>query len=125
MIPLPRVRGALLAHWPNYIRRRRLCQSAEPSAGSVPQESANGSACFRRFLLQQVEMQIQTTRKLLTATYEAFNRRDIDSVLATMHTDVNWANGIDGGRLRGHDEVREYWKGLWTRTEISATPLMF
>jgi ketosteroid isomerase-like protein len=41
---------------------------------------------------------------LLERTYAAFNARDIDAVLAVMHPDVDWPNGMDGGRVhRGPD----------------------
>ena len=48
--------------------------------------------------------------QLLRRAYEAFNARDIDGALATMHRDVDWPNGMDGGRLHGHQEVRDYWR---------------
>jgi hypothetical protein len=50
MFPLPRVGDALLAHWPNYIRLRRACQSnprnvpVEPQAGF---SEANVLCCER------------------------------------------------------------------------------
>jgi hypothetical protein len=43
-------------------------------------------------------------------TYEAFNQRDIDTVLATMDPDVDWPNMIDFVRVHGHAEVRAYWE---------------
>jgi hypothetical protein len=48
--------------------------------------------------------------RLLRRAYEAFNARDIEGALATMHTDVDWPNGMEGGRLHGHREVCEYWR---------------
>lgn len=48
--------------------------------------------------------------QLLRRAYEAFNARDIDGALATMHASVDWPNGMEGGRLHGHREVREYWR---------------
>jgi ribosomal protein S18 acetylase RimI-like enzyme/ketosteroid isomerase-like protein len=48
--------------------------------------------------------------QLLRRAYEAFNARDIEGALATMHADVDWPNGMEGGRLHGHQEVREYWR---------------
>lgn len=54
-----------------------------------------------------------SNQDLLKAAYAAFNRRDIDSVLALMHPDVDWPNGIDGGRMNGRDEVRQYWTRQW------------
>jgi hypothetical protein len=44
-------------------------------------------------------------RQLLIATYRAFNRRDIDAVLAVMHAGVDWPNAI---RMRGHAGVHAY-----------------
>lgn len=52
----------------------------------------------------------EANEQLLRRAYEAFNTRDIDGALATMHADVDWPNGMEGGRLRGHREVREYWR---------------
>ena len=47
---------------------------------------------------------------LLRSAYDAFNARDIDGALALMHPDVDWPNGMEGGREVGHDAVRAYWK---------------
>jgi ketosteroid isomerase-like protein len=48
--------------------------------------------------------------QLLRRAYRAFNARDIDAAIALMHADVDWPNGMEGGRVRGHAAVREYWK---------------
>jgi nuclear transport factor 2 (NTF2) superfamily protein len=42
--------------------------------------------------------------------YDAFNRRDIETVLAMMADDVKWANGMEGGFINGRDNVRDYWR---------------
>lgn len=47
--------------------------------------------------------------RLLRRAYEAFNARDIDGALALMHPDVDWPNGMEGGRERGPAAVRAYW----------------
>jgi ribosomal protein S18 acetylase RimI-like enzyme/ketosteroid isomerase-like protein len=52
----------------------------------------------------------EAQEQLLRRAYEAFNERDIDGALAMMHADVDWPNGMEGGRLHGHREVREYWR---------------
>jgi ketosteroid isomerase-like protein len=39
-------------------------------------------------------------RELLKAAYRAFNARDIEGVLALMAPNVDWPNGMEGGRLR-------------------------
>ena len=46
---------------------------------------------------------------LLRRAYEAFNARDVDAALALMHPDVDWPNGMEGGRVLGRAAVREYW----------------
>jgi len=47
--------------------------------------------------------------RILKHLYQQFNARDIDSVLAAMHEDVMWANGMEGGHVHGRDGVRAYW----------------
>jgi hypothetical protein len=56
---------------------------------------------------------MSSNRELLTATYVAFNARDIDAVLAMMHPDVDWPNGWEGGRIHGRANVRDYWERQW------------
>ena len=46
---------------------------------------------------------------LLTRMYVAFNARDIDTVLSMLAPDVDWPNGMEGGRVSGRDGVRDYW----------------
>ena len=45
--------------------------------------------------------------------YEAFNRRDIDAVLAMMNEEVDWPHAWKGGRLSGREAVRGYWTAQW------------
>ncbi|HWF48745.1 MAG TPA: nuclear transport factor 2 family protein [Bryobacteraceae bacterium] len=56
---------------------------------------------------------MRSKQELLTATYKAFNARDIDAVLAILHPDVDWPNGMEGGRVHGRGNVREYWTRQW------------
>jgi hypothetical protein len=51
--------------------------------------------------------------RLLERTYAAFNARDVEAVLAAMHPDVDWPNGMEGGRVLGHAAVRAYWIRQW------------
>ena len=53
-------------------------------------------------------------RELLERLYAAFNAREIDAVLGAMHADVDWPNAWQGGRVHGHEEVRDYWTRQWT-----------
>lgn len=62
---------------------------------------------------------------LFMKTYAAFNARDIDAVLTIMHPDVDWPNGWEGGRVLGHDEVREYWMRQWKVIDPTVTPERF
>ena len=41
--------------------------------------------------------------------YQYFNERNIELVIDNMTDDVQWANGMEGGHVHGHDEVRNYW----------------
>lgn len=42
--------------------------------------------------------------------YDAFNRREIETVLAMITDDAKWANGIEGDYVDLRDNVREYWR---------------
>jgi ketosteroid isomerase-like protein len=64
-------------------------------------------------------------RDVLTRAYAAFNARDIDAVLAAMDPDVDWPNGWEGGRVRGHDQVRDYWTRQWAAIDPTVEPVGF
>ena len=68
---------------------------------------------------------IQTHQGLLAKAYAAFNARDIDSVLAVMHPNVAWANGMEGGHVHGHDSVRDYWIRQWKLRDPHVEPHRF
>jgi ketosteroid isomerase-like protein len=59
---------------------------------------------------------------LIKDLYAAFNRRDIDAVLAKMRPDVAWPNGWEGGAVVGHAAVRDYWSRQWAAIDPSVTP---
>src|SRR5579864_891719 len=52
---------------------------------------------------------VEAETALLRRVYAAFNRRDIETVLAVMHSNVDWPNGMEGGRVLGTAAVRDYW----------------
>jgi nuclear transport factor 2 (NTF2) superfamily protein len=56
---------------------------------------------------------LMDAEELLRTMYAGFNARDIDAVLAAMTADVDWPNAWEGGRLGGHDAVRDYWSRQW------------
>ena len=60
--------------------------------------------------------------KLLRRAYEAFNLCNIESAIATMHPKVDWPNGMEGGRVHGHQEVRDYWQRQFTSIDSRVDP---
>jgi len=62
-------------------------------------------------------------RELLRGAYRDFNARRVDAVLARMHPQVDWPNGMEGGRVHGHDEVRDYWTRQWMLINPHVEPL--
>src|SRR5579863_5878040 len=62
-------------------------------------------------------------RELLIGAYRDFNERLIDEVLARMHPDVLWANGMEGGHVHGREAVRAYWTRQWTVIDPHVEPL--
>jgi hypothetical protein len=57
--------------------------------------------------------------------YAAFNRRDVDAVLAALHPDVDWPNAFEGGRVHGHEDVRAYWTRQFAQIDPSVEPVRF
>ena len=62
------------------------------------------------------------TEEFFHALYDAFNARDLDTALASMHPDVDWPNMIEGGREHGHAAVREYWQKQFETTDPRVEP---
>jgi hypothetical protein len=68
-----------------------------------------------------------STEQRWQSLYEQFNARDTDAVLAQMAPDVDWPNAWEGGRVQGHDAVRDYWRRQWNEIDpqleiVSVTP---
>ncbi|MGH9542061.1 MAG: nuclear transport factor 2 family protein [Terriglobales bacterium] len=66
---------------------------------------------------------MQSRHQQLATVYAAFNGRDIDAVLAVMRPDVDWPNGMEGGRVHGCDEVRAYWIRQWGLIDPHVEPV--
>lgn len=64
-------------------------------------------------------------RELIKKAYAAFNARDIDAVLKTMHPNVKWPRAWEGDYANGHDEVRAYWERQWKEINPTVTPVGF
>ncbi len=60
---------------------------------------------------------------LLKAAYRNFNARHIDKLLASLHPDVEWANGWEGGHVHGRDAVRAYWTRQWQVLDPHVEPI--
>jgi SnoaL-like domain len=65
------------------------------------------------------------THNQLRSMYQAFNARDIDAILVFMRPDVDWPNGMEGGRVYGHRGVREYWQRQWRIIDPQVEPQYF
>jgi hypothetical protein len=68
---------------------------------------------------------ISTERDLLISVYQFFNQRNVDSILALMHADVVWPNGMEGGWIHGREGVRAYWTRQWTLVDPHVEPVRF
>jgi hypothetical protein len=65
----------------------------------------------------------QEPKELLAGAYRDFNARAMDGVLARMHPDVVWPNGMEGGFVYGRDGVRDYWTRQWSILDPTVDPL--
>ena len=63
--------------------------------------------------------------QFLRHVYRSFNAREIETVLAAMHQDVTWANGMEGGFVNGRDGVRNYWTRQWSMMDPHVEPVEF
>ena len=68
---------------------------------------------------------VATEIEMLQRMYAAFNRRDIESVIGSMHANVDWPNGMEGGRVLGKSAVREYWKRQFEILDPNVEPKKF
>jgi ketosteroid isomerase-like protein len=63
--------------------------------------------------------------EFLKQVYQRFNARDIETVLAALHSDVVWANGMEGGHVHGREGVRSYWTRQWALVDPTVEPVGF
>jgi molybdopterin-guanine dinucleotide biosynthesis protein A len=64
-----------------------------------------------------------SNQDLIQAIYRAFNAREIETVLAVLRPDVDWPNGMEGGRVHGREAVREYWQRQWKMINPQVEPV--
>jgi ketosteroid isomerase-like protein len=61
--------------------------------------------------------------RLIRDLYAHFNARDVEAVIAHLDPDVDWPNAWEGGRLRGHAAVREYWGRQFEQIDGHVEPI--
>ena len=88
-----------------------------------PEPPGRCNPAFRQRTLLAKGDGVQSKHELLNKVYSAFNQREIDVVLGFMRADVDWPNGMEGGRVHGHDEVRAYWLRQWSTVDPHAEPV--
>lgn len=64
-------------------------------------------------------------QEFLQNLYDAFNRREIETLISLMRPDVKWANGLEGGFVYGRDAVREYWTSQFKEIRAELETLKF
>jgi len=67
----------------------------------------------------------ETRVEMLKATYDAWNRRDIDAVLEHFDDDVKWPNQMEMTTARGHRALRAYWEKQFRVIDPSVEPVRF
>jgi SnoaL-like domain len=66
---------------------------------------------------------VSDERELLRTVYRDFNARRLEDILARMHPDVVWPNGMEGGYVYGHEGVRDYWTRQWKILDPHVEPI--
>lgn len=62
-------------------------------------------------------------KALLTRLYQAFNDRDVVTLVEGMHPDVSWPNFLEGGRVEGREALTAYWTGQFALVTPEASPI--
>lgn len=68
---------------------------------------------------------MNNNQEFLQSIYDAFNRREIETIISLMRPDVKWANGVEGGFVYGRDQVREYWTNQFKEIQPELETLNF
>jgi ketosteroid isomerase-like protein len=79
---------------------------------------------FFQFVLYG-EQSLSSNQELLQNLYDAFNKREIETIVEVMRPDVKWANGVEGGFVYGRDAVREYWTNQYKVIQAELETLKF
>lgn len=68
---------------------------------------------------------MSSNKEFLQNLYDAFNKREIETIIFLMRPDVKWANGLEGGFIYGRDAVRQYWINQFKDIQPQLEPLKF
>lgn len=68
---------------------------------------------------------MSSNQQFLQNLYNAFNRREIETIISLMRPDVKWANGLEGGFVYGRDAVRDYWTNQFKMIQPELETLNF
>lgn len=68
---------------------------------------------------------MSSNQQFLQNLYDAFNNREIETIISFMRPDVKWANGVEGGFVYGRDAVREYWTNQFKDIQPQLETLKF
>jgi ketosteroid isomerase-like protein len=61
-------------------------------------------------------------QQIVAEIYDALNARDLDELLEHLAPEVEWANGIDGGREHTRAGVRAFWEKTWKEVNPRIEP---
>lgn len=68
---------------------------------------------------------MNSNQQILQNNYEAFNKREFETIFSRMRPDVKWANGFEGGFVHGRDAVRDYWTNQFKEIQVRLEPLKY
>jgi len=68
---------------------------------------------------------MSSNQQFLQNLYDAFNKREIETIISLMTPNVKWANGLEGGFVHGRDAVREYWTNQFKDIQPELETLKF
>ena len=68
---------------------------------------------------------MSSNQQFLQNLYDAFNKREIETIISLMRPDVKWANGLEGGFVYGRDAVRKYWTNQFKDIQPELETLKF
>lgn len=68
---------------------------------------------------------MSANQEFLQNLYDAFNNREIETIISLMRPDVKWANGLEDGFVHGRDAVREYWTNQFKEIQPELETLKF